>query len=216
MCRRPGDAPTPSEERAERVRRDPAATASCLALGRPRSIVLEMDVSAPSSARSRARFERLVVQYLDFVVAMLHAKGVRDGDLDDAAQRVFLIALGKLERIEAHAEKAYLHRVAVREASHTRRSYQRRGEVDAEHVDMHSTPSMGPDELVRKKHALLQAAAALEELDADLRSVFVMHELEEMSLPDVSQALGLPLGTVKTRLRRARSLLSDWPVPSRR
>lgn len=153
------------------------------------------------------RFERLVTKHLGFVVGVLAAKGIRDSDRDDAAQKVFLVALERLHSIEARAERAFLRGVAVRVASHTRRTYQRRGEVGGEDFDTPTTPSFSPDELLRRKRGLVQLSHAVEQLPREVRQVFVMHELLERPLPELAEELGLPLGTVKTRLRRARALL---------
>jgi RNA polymerase sigma-70 factor (ECF subfamily) len=156
-----------------------------------------------------ARLEYLVREHLAFVLAALGRAGVRDGDIEDAAQRVFLTAARKIDAISPDAERAFLKGVARREASHARRSYQRRGEVGEEGVVLHTTPSTGPDELVRRKQALLVVARLVDAMDPDLRAVFMLHELDELTVVAIAKKLGLPLGTVKTRLRRARGILAD-------
>jgi RNA polymerase sigma-70 factor (ECF subfamily) len=155
------------------------------------------------------RFEQLITRHFDYVHSVLYAKGVQDGDRDDVAQRVFLVVLRKLDGIEIDAEKAFLRGVAIREASHARRSHKRRREVGNDDFDLQSTPSMSPDELVRRKQELMQVADAVDELDENLRAVFIMSEVQEIPLAAIAEELGLPLGTVKTRLRKARTVLAD-------
>ena len=168
-----------------------------------------LDALALGGSSEFGRLERLMTQHLSFVVSVLYRAGVRDGDIDDLAQRVFLTALRKVDRILPDKERAFLHTVAQREAGHARRSYRRRREVGDDGVVQETTPSVRPDELVLRKQALLSIATVIDGMGVDLRTVFMLHELHEMPLPEVSEKLGLPLGTVKTRLRRARAILAE-------
>lgn len=168
-----------------------------------------LDALALGGRSEFERLERLMSQHFGFVVNVLYRAGVRDGDIDDLAQRVFLIALRKVNCIIPDKERAFLHTVAQREAGHARRSYRRRNEVGDDGVVQETTPSVRPDELVLRKQALLSITTVIDAMDVDARTVFMLHELHEMSLPEISLKLGLPLGTVKTRLRRARSFLAN-------
>jgi RNA polymerase sigma-70 factor (ECF subfamily) len=62
--------------------------------------------------------------------------------------------------------------------------------------------------------AKIDVAAALAELESDHRQIIVLRELQQMSYSQISQVLGIPLGTVESRLFRARDelrkLLKDW------
>jgi len=62
----------------------------------------------------------------------------------------------------------------------------------------------GPDELLEWKRRRELLDEALDALDVELRSVFVLFELEDLSTADVSELLEIPPGTVASRLRRAR------------
>jgi RNA polymerase sigma-70 factor, ECF subfamily len=175
-----------------------------------------LDALALGGDSELQRLERLMSQHFSFVINVLYRAGVRDGDIDDLAQRVFLTALRKLNCIMPDKERAFLHTVAQREAGHARRSYQRRREVGDDGVVQETTPSVRPDELVLRKQALHSIATVIDAMDVELRSVFMLHELHEMPLPEISLKLRLPLGTVKTRLRRARAMLAERTRTMRR
>jgi RNA polymerase sigma-70 factor (ECF subfamily) len=147
----------------------------------------------------------MVRDHLDAVWRLLHRLGVRDGDVDDAVQRVFLTTSRKLREVEPGKERAFLMAVANREASHVRRSYRRRAEIGQEAIGDKSTGRPRPDDLAGNKRALEYVSAAIDQLDEELRVVFVLFEVEEMSSDQIGDVLGIPTGTVKSRLRRARA-----------
>lgn len=152
-----------------------------------------------------ARLQRLVGQHFDFIWRSLRRLGVREGDVDDLTQRVFLTVARRLSEIRPGAERAFLFATAAREASHARRSYQRRGEVGTEAIADKSTGGLRPDDLAGRREALAFVESVLQEMDDDLRVVFVLFELEEMSAWQIAKLLDIPVGTAKSRLRRARA-----------
>lgn len=158
----------------------------------------------PADPADRARFQRMVGEHFDFIWRSLRRLGARDGDVDDLTQRVFVTASSKLAQIRPGAERAFLFAVALREAGHARRSYRRRGEVGEEAIADKSTGAMRPDELAGRAEARAFIAAALDEMDDELRAVFILFEIEEMSAGEIAELLGIPVGTAKSRLRRAR------------
>jgi RNA polymerase sigma-70 factor (ECF subfamily) len=130
--------------------------------------------------------------------------GVRDSDADDVSQRVYLVFVARLERIRPGAERAYLYAIAAREAGHQRRSYRRRREQPDETVEELPSSNAPPDVLMQRKQVQCQVRAVLASMDAALRDVLVSFALEHRSLAEIAHASDLPLGTVKSRLRRAR------------
>jgi RNA polymerase sigma-70 factor (ECF subfamily) len=158
-------------------------------------------VPAPAAA---ARLRTLVDQHLAFVWRCLHRIGTPEADIDDVLQRVFLTAARKLADIQPGAERSFLFAVARREAGHLRRSHRRRGEVGQEAILDKSTGALRPDELVGRQQALAFVSSVLEQMDEALRLVFLLCDVEELSSGEAAEALGIPVGTVKSRLRRAR------------
>jgi RNA polymerase sigma-70 factor, ECF subfamily len=158
----------------------------------------------PPPAAAAARLRTLVDQHFAFVWRCLHRVGTPEADIDDVLQRVFLTAARKLSSIQPDAERSFLFAVARREAGHLRRSHRRRGEVSQEAILDKSTGTLRPDELAGRQQALAFVSAALEQMEEDLRMVFLLCDVEELSSSEAAEALGIPVGTVKSRLRRAR------------
>ena len=163
-----------------------------------------LEALPPLTPGQAERLRALVDRQFAFVWRCLSRAGVLEGDIDDVIQRVFLTASRKLEEIRPGAERAFLYAVASREAGHLRRTHRRRGEVGQEALLDRSTGALRPDELVGRRQALAQVRAALDQMDEELRAVFLLCDVEELSSGEVAEALDIPVGTVKSRLRRAR------------
>jgi len=134
----------------------------------------------------------------------LRRLGVPQGDVDDAAQQVFIVAVKRLSEIVVGAERSFLYGTAVRTASTFRRSAMRRRRGLARlFVDPpRSEPT--PDEEVEKRQALALLDETLEDLNDDLRRVFILSAIEELPISEVAMLEKIPLGTAASRLRRAR------------
>jgi RNA polymerase sigma-70 factor, ECF subfamily len=164
---------------------------------------------APRDVRLRSMMD----DHFDVVWRALRRLGVPDAGVDDAAQQVFLVASRRVEEIEGGGERAYLLGIALRVASDARRAVRRRREVPMDDLIAESSPEAGassaagpplPDEMLDHRRALAMLAALLDEMPGEMREAFVLFELEELSAPQVAQALGVPVGTVASRVRRAR------------
>jgi len=147
----------------------------------------------------------LIRAHLVPVWGFLRRLGLSPEDAEDAAQEVFLTVIKKLAAIFDGQEKRFLFGVAVRVASHRRRALKSHGsrlvELEVESVESGAIPS---DELMERKQALVLLDRALASLDEELRAVFILYELEEMTMQEIANVTETPLGTVSTRLRRAR------------
>jgi len=147
----------------------------------------------------------------DFVWRVLARAGVRDADLKDASQEVFIIVADKLDQLEADTRTTtWLYGIAIRVAANQRRKVQRKREdlpgdaaFEAAHHDADS-----PEQIAANAQARTQLAELLEALVPEQRLVFEMFELEEMTCPDIARTLGIPLGTTYTRLRAARAAVA--------
>jgi len=161
----------------------------------------------PASALAERRLTALVDAQYDFVWRSVRRLGVRDGDADDAAQHVFLVAARKLDAIREGCERSFLYQTALRVASDYRRSNKRR--FEARLTDLPETietadPALTTDELLDLRRARAFLDSILDQMPIDLRAVFVLHELEQTTMADIASLLSLPSGTVASRLRRAR------------
>lgn len=146
----------------------------------------------------------LVDHHADFVWRSLRRLGVPEAAADDATQQVFLVAQSKLDAIAPGRDKAFLFGVALNVAAHARRTLARRREVGEEEASSVVDPAPLPDAVLEERRARALLDEVLDAMDVDLRTVFVMFELEGMSMSEIAGLLGLPPGTAASRLRRAR------------
>jgi RNA polymerase sigma-70 factor, ECF subfamily len=159
----------------------------------------------------------MVRRHVDVLWRAVKRLGVPETAADDAVQQVFLTAMRKLDEIEVGRERPYLLGIAVRVASDARRAIRRRPEVSMEAADLDEVPHDGalPEEVLDQKRALADLSAALDAMPDENREAFVLFEIEELSAPHVAKVLSIPVGTVASRVRRARELISQWLVEQR-
>jgi RNA polymerase sigma-70 factor, ECF subfamily len=156
------------------------------------------------SPADKARLGAMVDQHVDMVWRTLRRLGVSSVDMDDCMQEVFLVASRKLSSIEMGSEQAFLLGTALRVVSDVRRNRDRRPEVLVGQDMLGTDPAPQPDELADQKRLRDLLDGVLADMPMDLKTVFVLYELEEMSLAEIASLLEVPLGTVSSRLRRAR------------
>jgi RNA polymerase sigma-70 factor (ECF subfamily) len=150
------------------------------------------------------RLTRVAREHLDFVWRCLRRLGVPAADADDAAQQVFIVAAEKLAEVPVARERAFLFATAARIAANARRSLRRRQSAYDHLSHVPEEPTVSQDELSDQLRARALLDRVMEEMPEDLREVFVLFEIEEISIQDIASLLNLPLGTVGSRLRRAR------------
>lgn len=159
------------------------------------------------AAASPLTIAQLLAEHADFVWRSLRRLGVPMMNVDDATQNVFIIAQQKLDQIPVGHERGFLFRVALNVAAHVRRSFARRREVSegADEVGQELVdPRPLPDAELDQQRARALVDRILDDMADDVRTVFVMFELEEMSMSEIAVILDIPPGTVASRLRRGR------------
>jgi len=159
--------------------------------------------ACPPSA-SPERIVGLVRDHYAFVWRLLRRLGIGEGDADDAAQRVFLAAAGRLDGVEEGRERAFLYGVALNVGARARRSLGRRREEPLEAAGERAAPQPNAEQLLERRQARALLDRLLDEMPEDLRVVFVLFELEELSTPQIAELCNIPTGTAASRLRRAR------------
>jgi RNA polymerase sigma-70 factor (ECF subfamily) len=161
------------------------------------------------AAELRRRLTAVVTRHSQLVWRTLRRCGVPARDVDDAAQQVFLTFSEHLGEITAAREASYLVAIVVRVAANARRKLDRSREVLSDELD---TAAVGntPEALLRQKQLREELDRGLLTLPLEQRAVFVLFELEGFSLPEIAEALEIPLGTATSRLRRARGHFEAW------
>ena len=161
-----------------------------------------------STAAERARQFRLVYDaHVSFVWRNLRRLGVMDRDVEDKCQEVFVVAHRRWEEFadRGHGPRAWLFQIVLRVASDARR-HRRRHPVDPDGGIAQDRESVEAPQVVAvaRKQALDLLDRALASIDMGRRAVLVLHEIEQMTAPEIARTLELPLNTVYSRLRVAR------------
>jgi RNA polymerase sigma-70 factor (ECF subfamily) len=176
-----------------------------------RSLTPSQPVAAPELPCSLRTFEALYEAQLDFVYRCLHRLGVRSANIEDACQEVFIVLHRRLPDLRPNAsERAFLFGIAIRVAADQRRKQARTAFVElpeqlaAQHAMSEPFYAAAHAQAARHMERFLGA------LDADQRSVFMLVELEDFTVPEVCEALGAKLNTVYSRLRLARVRFSRF------
>ena len=160
---------------------------------------------APEAPADPARMRVVVAEHFDFLWRSLRRLGVPAASVDDAAQRVFLIAARKLGAVATERTRAFLFAIALRIAAEDRRARRRCPEVSGLELEtLPVDPGPSAEELTERTEARTLMQTILESMVIEQRAVFVLFEVEELSLTEIGALLELPRGTVASRLRRAR------------
>jgi RNA polymerase sigma-70 factor, ECF subfamily len=163
-----------------------------------------LDEPESSPTTSPERVAGLVRAHYGFVWRLLRRLGLREGDADDAAQQVFLAAAARLGDVEPSRERSFLYGVALNVGSRARRSQGRRREEPLEAAGEREAREPNAEQLLERRQARQLLDALLDEMPEDLRVVFVLFELEQLSTPQIAELCEIPVGTAASRLRRAR------------
>jgi len=166
-------------------------------------------VPAEERASYEKRWRAIVKDHVDFIWRALRRLGVLEADLADAAQQVFLVLARKLTLVQEGSERGFLFQTAFRVASDSRRTRSRRREVPDDLLASHADERPGPDEGLEARLRRAQLDRILDKMPMDLRAVFVLSELEELTMAQIAEMISTPPGTVASRLRRARAAFSE-------
>lgn len=151
-------------------------------------------------------FAAVYEEHAVFVWRTLRLLGVDPGSLDDAVQEVFLVVHRRLGEFEGRSSlRTWLYAIARRVARNVRRGAGRRGAPEPIVADMVDRVSGNPLELAERAEAGRALLELVGHLSEDQREVFLLVEVEEMSVPEAAEALGVNVNTCYSRLRAARA-----------
>jgi RNA polymerase sigma-70 factor, ECF subfamily len=145
----------------------------------------------------------------------LNLLGDRDEALD-LSQEVFLRVFRTIHRFRGQSSlRTWIYRIAVNQARNRHRFWRRRHRADQVSLDQHiashgefpSGSELTPDRLLAQKELGERLQRALDNLPFDQRSAIVLREIDGLSYEEIAFSLGVAVGTVKSRLTRARQAL---------
>lgn len=144
-------------------------------------------------------------EHADFVWRTLQRMGVDEHHLDDVSQEVFVVVMRKLSTFDGSSlMTTWLYGICLRVASSWRKRAWRHREQSVEDPSDWDPGGAGGDEQMGNHEARRRLQAVLDRMDVDKRAVFVMFEVEELSTSEMAVLLGVPPGTVHSRLHAAR------------
>ena len=157
------------------------------------------------STERQDRLRTIVEDNVRIVTRTLRRAGVSSSELDDEVQKTFIIAAKRLDDVALGAERQFLHQVALNVAAHFRRKMARRREILDDRVPERVESLATPEQLTSRKEMrqLLDEVAA--RMDASLYDVFKLFAFEQVNRNEIAARLGLPRGTVASRIRRAQA-----------
>jgi RNA polymerase sigma factor (sigma-70 family) len=168
------------------------------------------EVESPlQGAEERERFEQALLPHLDAAYNLARWLTHDDHDAEDLVQAASLRALKSFSGFHGANARAWLLTI-VRNACYTWLEQKRaRGPATAFDEEIHGVESdaMDPEKRLLREEAQQSVRRAVEGLPVELREVVVLRELEGLSYKEIAAIAGIPLGTVMSRLARARERL---------
>jgi RNA polymerase sigma-70 factor (ECF subfamily) len=183
----------------------------------------EAQIIASILAGNTHEFHELIRPHERSVYAMALSMLHNEADAEDAAQEAFLKAFRNLANFRGEAKfSTWLISIVLNEARSRLRS---KGNIKMESIDdppedkEHFTPALLrdwreiPSEALERKETRLLLQHAITDLPLIYREVFVLRDVEELSVSESAEALGITVASVKVRLHRARIMLQKKLVP---
>ncbi len=152
----------------------------------------------------KVKLRALVEQHFADVWRFLRHLGVPEHSVDDAAQDVFLVAARRFDEILPGREHSFLFGTAFKIAQAARRDFVRSRPIDEGEAEERVDTAPTPEQQLDEKQAEALALRLLDELDEEQRQVFVLYEIEGLTMQRIAELTNVPMGTVASRLRRAR------------
>jgi RNA polymerase sigma-70 factor (ECF subfamily) len=170
-------------------------------------------------AATDPRVVALVRAHHGYVWRLCRRLGLGESDADDAVQQVFITAARRFPDIHAGRERAFLYGVALNVVAKWRQAHARRREDTELDLDRFEADALDVEDLADQRQARRLLDAILDAMPRELGIVLVLYELEEQTVAEIAETLGVPLGTAASRLRRARedftARVSRWEARHR-
>jgi RNA polymerase sigma-70 factor (ECF subfamily) len=172
-------------------------------------------------ARDESAFNELVMAYERRVFALVFRMLGRRDEAEDLAQEVFVQVFKAIDQFRGESKlSTWIYRIAVNLCKNRSKYLSRRhlGDQDdvdamAERVPLSAAKGVSvgdvsrPDDLVEGMQLEIVVKRAIEQLEPEFREVLVLRDVEDLSYEEIASITGLPDGTVKSRIHRARAQL---------
>lgn len=156
-------------------------------------------------------FEEVVLPHLDAAYNYARWLTKNEADTDDVVQDAYLRALRFFGSLRGTDARAWLLAI-VRNTWYSRLSRHIAAGETAPHedaADERPDDRLDPEALLLQQHDVRRVRMAVEELPVDFREVIVLREIEGLSYKEIAALVGIPIGTVMSRLARGRDRLHD-------
>lgn len=176
-------------------------------------------------AGDQKAFELLVIKYQRRIQRLI-GRMVRDVDLvEDIAQETFIRAYRALAQFRGEAQfYTWLYRIAINTAKKalmdlkrnptvSENSFKSDDDDETSHLENELTSSETPDAVLASKEIAQIINLALEALPEDLRMAVTLREIEGLSYEEIAETMNCPIGTVRSRIFRAREAISQKVKP---
>jgi RNA polymerase sigma-70 factor (ECF subfamily) len=160
-------------------------------------------------------FEEVVLPHLDAAFNYARWLTKNDADAEDVVQDAYVRALRFFSSLRDENARAWLFTI-VRNTWYGR--FPRRAtsavvNVADDEADSQADVGLDPEALLIQQQTVDHVRRALDTLPTDFREVLVLRELEGLSYKEIAAIVGIPIGTVMSRLARARERLAGVLVP---
>ena len=176
-------------------------------------------------AGDQKAYELLVIKYQRRIQRLI-GRMVRDVDLvEDIAQETFIRAYRALAQFRGDAQfYTWLYRIAVntakkalmelkRDPTVSENSFKSADDDETSPLENELTSSETPEALLASKEIAVMVNAAMEALPEELRQAITLREIEGLSYEEIAEVMNCPIGTVRSRIFRAREAISTKVKP---
>jgi RNA polymerase sigma-70 factor (ECF subfamily) len=172
----------------------------------PSALPLRLDVRQADEEADSLHLSTLHAEHADFVWLSLQRLGVRDADVEDLLQEVFVIVHRRLATFDGSSRMTtWLFGICLRVAAGYRRRAHVRRERATDAVPEQATgEEASPESAAATGEARERLRAVLDGMDLEERALFAMFEIDELPCQEIAEVLGVPVGTVYSRLHAAR------------
>lgn len=172
-----------------------------------------MALSVPSpDAIKLAQFEQIVMPHLNAAYNLARWLMRNEHDAEDVVQEAYLRAFRFFDGFRGGDGRAWLLAIVrntCRTLAHQSATREPATEFDEQLHSTRAAPGFDPEERMLKQTRADSIRDCIDELPAEYREVIVLRELEELSYREIADAASVPMGTVMSRLARARARLQD-------